>query len=205
MVVDHIPYATVGGAVALGKLAYPVTIAGDQIIPACAHELWLIGEQPHAATGQPLGLATSSIREVAPGLTASYMLSSKPMPQGAYSDQYAKITTYVRILSHEALARDRSHRHHHRNQQRHIPTERDRGRSRGPLDATAASGRSQSRGAPINIRSLTDPDIDTTTHGQSSVWDRRRLRAAARGRPQGQRCGAGTGPGPRAAWVVDPR
>lgn len=106
VVVDHIPYATAGGAVALGKLAYPVNIAGDQITPACAHELWLIGEQPHAATGQPLGLATSSSREVAPGLTASYMLSSKPMPEGAYSDQYAKITTYVRILSHEALALD---------------------------------------------------------------------------------------------------
>jgi len=106
VVVDHIPYATVGGTVAYGRLAYPVNIAGDQITPDCAHELWLIGEQPYTALGQPLTLASPAVREVAPGITASYMLSSKPMPEGTYADQHVKITTYVRILSHEALALD---------------------------------------------------------------------------------------------------
>ena len=107
LVVDHIPYVTAGGAVGCGEVGLSGEHRrGTQIIPACAHELWLIGEQPRAATGQPLSLATESIREVAPGLTASYMLSSKPMPEGTYPDQYTKITTYVRILSHEALALD---------------------------------------------------------------------------------------------------
>ena len=43
---------------------------------------------------------------MADGIEAHFMLSSKPMPEGAYPDQYTKVTSYVRILSHEALAID---------------------------------------------------------------------------------------------------
>lgn len=106
LIVEHIPYVTAAGTVAYGQLAYPVAYAGDRILPKCARELWLVGEHPHSATGQPLILATLNPREIRHELTASYMLSSKPMPEGNYPDQYAKVTAYVKILSHEALALD---------------------------------------------------------------------------------------------------
>lgn len=106
LIVHHVPYVTATHTVAYGQLAYPVTYSGDRILPQCAHELWLVGDQPHSASGQPLILASTNPREIRPGLSANYMLSSKPMPEGVYPDQYAKVTEYVRILSHEALALD---------------------------------------------------------------------------------------------------
>jgi hypothetical protein len=106
LLVNHIPYLNDQGAIAYGRLTYPVSLAGDVITPTCQHEIWLVGSRPHAATGQPLALATPSPRHIAEGIEASFMLSSKPMPEGAYPDQYTKITSYVRILAHEAFAID---------------------------------------------------------------------------------------------------
>lgn len=105
LVVRHIPYVTPRGSVDYGFLAYPVSVAGDNIVPQCQHEIWFSGEHPHTALGAPLPMVSVNPRAIAEGLQAQYMLSSKPGPHG-YRDQYSKVVAYVRIVTHEALAID---------------------------------------------------------------------------------------------------
>jgi len=105
LVIRHVPYLDHERTVQYGLLAYPVNISGDEITSATDHRIWFGGEHPHSADGRPLILATAEARTIADGLEANFMLSSKPA-QGFYSDQYTKVTTYVRILEHEARAID---------------------------------------------------------------------------------------------------
>ena len=107
LVIRHIPYVTSAKQIAYGFLAYPVAVSGDHIVSETDHRIWFGGEQPCNEHGQPLSLANPEQRGIADGVQASFMLSSKPGPTG-YPDQYSKITAYVRILSHSALALDPS-------------------------------------------------------------------------------------------------
>lgn len=107
LVVRQIPYVTVDKAVMYGALIYPVTVSGDQLVSDTDHRIWFSGTAPCNERGQPLGLASPEVRIVTAELGASFMLSSKPGPNG-YPDQYEKVTAYARILSHPAVALDES-------------------------------------------------------------------------------------------------
>ncbi|WP_401001125.1 ThiF family adenylyltransferase [Agromyces sp. GXQ0307] len=107
LIIRHIPYLTAAGVVDYGFLAYPVSISGDRIVPQTDHRIWFGGSQPHQASGRPLRSVRAQRRQITPALQAQYMLSSKPGPNG-YPDQYTKVTTYTRILAHEAQAVDPS-------------------------------------------------------------------------------------------------
>jgi len=106
LVVQHVPYVTTGGTVGYGALAYPVTVSGDQIVSSTDHRLWFAGTVPCDEQGKPLVIATAEQRFVTDELQASFMLSSKPA--AGYTDQYDKVTAYVRIVSHPAQALDES-------------------------------------------------------------------------------------------------
>jgi hypothetical protein len=107
LVVRQIPYVTVDEAVMYGALMYPLTVSGDQLVSDTDHRIWFSGTAPCNERGQPLGLASPEVRIVAAELGASFMLSSKPGPNG-YPDHYEKVTAYTRILSHPAIALDES-------------------------------------------------------------------------------------------------
>lgn len=105
LIVRKIPYVTLGSAVAYGCLAYPVTVSGDRITDDTGdHRIWFIGEQPCNEHGRALQSTSAQVRAITKGLTAEFMISSKP-PNG-YADQYEKVTSYARILSHPAQALD---------------------------------------------------------------------------------------------------
>ncbi|MGI5238790.1 ThiF family adenylyltransferase [Dactylosporangium sp. CA-139066] len=105
LIIRRIPYVTTSGAVAYGRLTYPVTLSGDRINDDSGdHRIWFIGDQPCDEHGRPLSAASPQDRAITDDLVAKFMLSSKP-PNG-YSDQYEKVTAYVRILSHPAQAID---------------------------------------------------------------------------------------------------
>jgi len=105
LIVRKVPYVTPSGAVAYGCLAYPITVSGDRINDDSGdHRIWFVGEQPCDELGKLLPAASALVRPITKNLAASYMLSSKP-PNG-YADQYAKVTSYGRILSHPAQAID---------------------------------------------------------------------------------------------------
>lgn len=104
LIVRKVPYVTAGTAVAYGCLAYPITLSGDRIKDESGdHRIWFVGEQPFAQDGKTLPGASPEVRGISPDFVASYMISSKPKC-GSYSDEYAKVTSYVRILSHPAIA-----------------------------------------------------------------------------------------------------
>jgi hypothetical protein len=105
LIVRHIPYVDPQREVAYGFLAYPVAVSGDRIVSQTDHRIWFGGAHPHTATGVPLPMANPEVRDIAEGVRATFMLSSKPTPEG-YPDEYSKVTSYVRIISHEAMTLD---------------------------------------------------------------------------------------------------
>lgn len=105
LVVKQVPYVTTEKVVAHGFLAYPVTVSGDVVVMDTDHRIWFGGSVPCNELGQPLAFANAEARVVAPGMdAASFMLSSKPV--GGYPSQHAKVTAYVRMLAHPAMALD---------------------------------------------------------------------------------------------------
>lgn len=107
LLIRRIPYVTSSGEVAYGSLAYPVTVSGDRITDDSGdHRIWFVGGQPCDERGTAIPAASPQTRAITPDLAATFMLSSKP--GGGYPDQYAKVTSYARILAHPAQALDPS-------------------------------------------------------------------------------------------------
>lgn len=105
LVVKQVPYVTTENVVAYGFLAYPVTVSGDRVVMDTDHRIWFGGSVPCNENGQPLTFANHETRNISPDLAAAtFMLSSKP-PAG-YPSQYEKVTAYVRMLAHPAMALD---------------------------------------------------------------------------------------------------
>ncbi|WP_395297166.1 ThiF family adenylyltransferase [Kitasatospora hibisci] len=107
IIVRHIPYVTEDRSVEHGFLAYPVTVSGDRLVSGTDHRIWFSGSVPCDEHGRPLALASPELREIAEGVRADFMLSSKPGPDG-YPDEYAKITAYARIIADQAHTLDPS-------------------------------------------------------------------------------------------------
>lgn len=84
-----------------------MTVSGDRLASETDHRIWFSGSAPCDEHGRLLALASPDLREIAEGLRAAFMLSSKPGPDG-YPDEYTKITTYARIISDQARALDSS-------------------------------------------------------------------------------------------------
>ncbi len=105
LVVRRIPYATADKTVAYGQLAYPVTVSGSQVVSDTDHRIWFVGTAPCNEQGQRLSCVNPEAHAVDADTAASFMLSSKPA-SGAYPSQYEKVTAYVRIVSHPAMALD---------------------------------------------------------------------------------------------------
>lgn len=107
MIVEHVPYVTADRAVTYGRLALPIVFSGDHVCDGSGdHRIWFVGEQPCNQDGRPLPGPSSDGHAITPELRADFMISSKPKSGGAYTDTYDKITSYVRILSHPAIALD---------------------------------------------------------------------------------------------------
>lgn len=107
LIVEQVPYVTTTKDVAYGRLALPVVFSGDIVRDNSGdHRIWFIGEQPCDQDGKPLPGPSAETHTVTPGLSATFMISSKPKRGGVYADTYDKITSYVRVLSHPARAID---------------------------------------------------------------------------------------------------
>lgn len=105
LIVRHIPYVTTTRTIEYGFLTYPVTVSGDAIVSGTDHRIWLGASTPCDEHGQPLSIANLEAHPVTATMSANFMLSSKPGPDG-YPDEYSKITSYVRIISQHAQAID---------------------------------------------------------------------------------------------------
>ncbi|RYC10556.1 ThiF family adenylyltransferase [Nocardioides zhouii] len=105
LVVKRVPYVTTEKGVAYGFLAYPVTVSGDNIVHGSDHRIWFGGSTPCNEDAAPFTFASAEALAISPDLNANLMLSSKPGPEG-YASEYEKVTAYVRMLAHPAMALD---------------------------------------------------------------------------------------------------
>jgi hypothetical protein len=106
LLVRQVPYVTPARVVAYGTLALPVTIAGDLMVDGSGdHRIWFCGDLPHDEHGLPLPGPSPESHAVTPELNASFMISSKPR-SGTFIDVHDKVTSYVRVLGHPAMALD---------------------------------------------------------------------------------------------------
>lgn len=106
LLVRDVPYATASKMVKRGTLVSTLHLAGDVTLPPETHVAYFIGEQPCDANGVPLTrIMAGGGQALAAGLTVQHTFSSKPA-SGRYENYYEKMTTYARILEHEAQAVD---------------------------------------------------------------------------------------------------
>ncbi|MGK2858152.1 MAG: ThiF family adenylyltransferase [Thermoanaerobaculia bacterium] len=107
LLLKGVPYVTTSREVKRGTLVSTLHLAGDATLAPDTHVVLFAGDLPCRSDGTALSqIINASNREVlGDGLTIDFSFSSKP-PGGKYADYHEKMTTYVRILEHEAHAID---------------------------------------------------------------------------------------------------
>ncbi len=107
LVIEHIPYVNKERHVLYGALITTLDLTGDKTAKPKDHVVRWVGEYPCYSTGSQLEKLVNNpnINEkIRPDLVATCIFSHKP--EGGYSDYYQKMTTYIRIVSHEARVLD---------------------------------------------------------------------------------------------------
>jgi hypothetical protein len=91
-----------------GILASKLILAGDVTARPDDHVAYFVGDHPCRADGTEIAQIKNSSKEhpLAEGVVVQHTFSAKPKPSGIYEDYYAKVTTYVAILSGPAQVID---------------------------------------------------------------------------------------------------
>jgi ThiF family len=107
LLVKHVPYVTSTRNVAYGTVISELSTSGSSTIKPSDHVVSFTGGIPCDQHGSPLTkiINNPGTIQVAEGLVADCTFSSKPLV-GHYADYYAKITSYVNILSGPAQVID---------------------------------------------------------------------------------------------------
>jgi hypothetical protein len=106
--IGSVPYVTAKREVKLGLILCVLDLAQNVATRPQCHTVWFAGETPCDKHGKPLakiiiseGLNQTPVKD----LPVQFQFSSKPRC-GHYTNYYEKLTTYVKILLHEAQALD---------------------------------------------------------------------------------------------------
>jgi hypothetical protein len=103
LVINHVPYVNAQREVKLGTLVSTLSLAGDSTSTPETHVTMFDGEPPCDQNGTELKIVNSvGHQRLGDGLDIHLTFSSKP-PDG-YPDYYAKMTTYVSMLTNPARA-----------------------------------------------------------------------------------------------------
>ena len=105
LLVDNVPYVTMGGGVQEGSLAMELTLQADVTTKPSTHVAYWTGEFPYRADGSKLlaMLAEEAAKDTpSPSVPPAYLLSAKAT--GGYRNYHHKVVTYVELLSREARA-----------------------------------------------------------------------------------------------------
>ncbi|MDE2126278.1 MAG: ThiF family adenylyltransferase [Armatimonadetes bacterium] len=108
LLVKNVPYVTANRELAHGILVSALDLEVDQTKTPGTHVAFFCGAHPCNPDGSEIAQIKhgSQRQEIFPGFFIDHSLSNKPA--AGYSDYYAKITTYVRIISAPAQAIDTS-------------------------------------------------------------------------------------------------
>jgi hypothetical protein len=105
--IGSVPYVTAKGEVKLGLILCALDLAQNIATRPQCHTVWFAGETPCDKHGQPLTkiIVGENVNETpVKGVTVQFRFSSKP--RSGYPNYYEKLTTYVKVLLHEAQALD---------------------------------------------------------------------------------------------------
>lgn len=101
LLVKDVPYVNRHKEVERGVLVSKLILSDDVTARPDDHVAYFAGEHPCRADGTEITQIkhSSAERTLADGVVIQHMFSAKPTPLGFYEDYYAKVTTYVAILS----------------------------------------------------------------------------------------------------------
>ncbi|MFS8048100.1 ThiF family adenylyltransferase [Rhizobium sp. BR 314] len=110
LVVRDIPYLDRQGALQSGAIVAKLVFIDQEHVQQDDHQIYFAGGHPHQLDGSPirnLGGGETRIRlsSVCADVVVQRSFSNKPMPQGSFLDFYAKIESYVSIISGPAIER----------------------------------------------------------------------------------------------------
>ncbi|MFA6417250.1 MAG: ThiF family adenylyltransferase [Patescibacteria group bacterium] len=107
LLVHNIPYVNIKKEIAFGTIVSKLNLAGDITAKPEDHVVYFIGEHPCNNDGTVIkAIQHSSQDQVFDGITINHSFSNKPTD--GYPDYYEKITSYVKIISHQAASIDNS-------------------------------------------------------------------------------------------------
>ncbi|MBB3701254.1 ThiF family adenylyltransferase [Flammeovirga yaeyamensis] len=109
IMISNIPYVNSQKQIKRGDLITPLNLNGGNILKPATHIAHFVGEYPCSSNGQKLLNIVNSQQRLTINnkLTPTFYLSSKPKHNGGkYDDYYELLTTYCRILCHEAQSID---------------------------------------------------------------------------------------------------
>jgi hypothetical protein len=108
LLVKDVPYVNSSKEVKHGTLFSLLLLAGEVTTRPDNHVAHFAGDYPCREDGKEIEQIKneSSKRTLADGVVVDHTFSAKPQPSGSYEDYYAKMTTYVDILSGPAKVID---------------------------------------------------------------------------------------------------
>ncbi len=108
LLVKDVPYVNSRKEVKRGILVSKLILAGDVTARPDDHVAYFVGDHPCRADGKQIEQIKNSSQErnLAEGVVVQHTFSAKPKPSDFYADYYAKVTTYVAILSGPAQVID---------------------------------------------------------------------------------------------------
>jgi hypothetical protein len=105
LLVKSVPYVNGAKEVKRGVLVSTLEFEQNNLKKPDEHTVWFAGERPCDKNGAALSIIINSGRATpAAGVEVDFQFSTKPRDGKGYPDYYAKITTYVKILMHQAQA-----------------------------------------------------------------------------------------------------
>ena len=101
LLVKDVPYVNSRKEVGRGILTMKLVLAGDETSCPDDHVAYFAGDHPCNEDGIEIAQIkhVSGERSLAEGVVIQHSFSAKPKPLDSYPDYYAKVTTYVAILS----------------------------------------------------------------------------------------------------------
>jgi Domain of unknown function (DUF6791)/ThiF family len=105
LLLKSVPYVNGNKEIKRGTLVSTLQFAQNNLKKPDEHTVSFAGERPCDKNGSPLAIIHSEQRATpVPGVEVNFLFSTKPWDGKGYPDYYAKMTTYAKILMHEAQA-----------------------------------------------------------------------------------------------------
>ncbi|EJZ17871.1 ThiF family adenylyltransferase (plasmid) [Rhizobium sp. Pop5] len=110
LVVRDIPYLDRQGALQSGAIVAKLVFIDQEHVQQDDHQIYFAGGHPHQLDGSPIlnlggGETRIQLSNACADVVVQRSFSNKPIPQGSFLDFYAKIESYVSIISGPAIER----------------------------------------------------------------------------------------------------